>query len=412
MPTFIEITAPAEQTEGTRLQVLRWLKAIGDTVSDQEPLLEIETDKVTVELPAPGTGVLREIIKAAQEEVVPGELLGRIEVAAAPATAVPPEGAVQRHSDQATGEHEVRPELSIDRSAAESLSPSVRRLLKQHGFDPEEIFGTGTHGRITAHDVIAHAQTVPSGAGRGGEQSVVSTPTESGEPTRVPHSLMRRTIASRMVESLLQKAPHVTTVFEADLAAVVAHRTRHRAKFGEAGAPLTLTAYFLAACVAAIRAVPETNARWTDDALEIFSTINIGVATALEKKGLVVPVVRDVATLDLLGIARKLSELTARARADRIKPEDVQGGTFTISNHGVSGSLVAMPIIINQPQSAILGIGKLEKRVVVLEQDGAEVIAIRPRCYVSLTLDHRVMDGNRANQFLTVFVEKLEHWDA
>jgi 2-oxoglutarate dehydrogenase E2 component (dihydrolipoamide succinyltransferase) len=259
--------------------------------------------------------------------------------------------------------------------------------------EPGAITGSGANGRLTTKDILAHVESRPSHATR-----------------LVPHSLMRKTIAVRMVESLLHTAPHVTTVFEADLSAVLAHRARHRAEFEHAGAPLTLTAYFVAACVAAIRAVPETNARWTAEAMELFSAIDIGVATALENKGLIVPVIRDVAALDLLGIARKLADLSARARGDRITAEDVRGGSFTISNHGVSGSLVATPIIINQPQSAILGIGKLEKRVVVLQRDGADVIAIRPRCYVSLTLDHRVLDGQQANRFLTVFVNELSQW--
>jgi 2-oxoglutarate dehydrogenase E2 component (dihydrolipoamide succinyltransferase) len=187
---------------------------------------------------------------------------------------------------------------------------------------------------------------------------------------------------------------------------VLAHRERHRADFEQRGASLTLTAYFLAACVDAIREVPEANTRWTDDALEIFDTIDIGVGTAVEGKGLVVPVVRSVQSLDLFGIAQSLADLVARAREDKLTPSDVRGGTFTISNHGVSGSLVATPIVINQPQSAILGVGKLEKRAVVIDDQ----VVVRPRCYVTLTLDHRVMDGHRANRFLQVLVQRLENW--
>jgi 2-oxoglutarate dehydrogenase E2 component (dihydrolipoamide succinyltransferase) len=191
---------------------------------------------------------------------------------------------------------------------------------------------------------------------------------------------------------------------------VLAHRTKHRAEFEQRGASLTLTAYFVAACVDAIREVPEVNSRWTDDALEIHETVDIGVGTAVEGKGLVVPVVRAVQSLDLFGIAQALSDLVARAREDKLTPADVRGGTFTISNHGVSGSLVAAPIVINQPQSAILGVGKLEKRAVVVDANGSDAIVVRPRCYVTLTLDHRVMDGHRANRFLQVLVERLESW--
>ncbi len=192
------------------------------------------------------------------------------------------------------------------------------------------------------------------------------------------------------------------------MGAVLDHRSRHRAEFEARGVQLTLTAYFLQACVAAIREVPEANARWTDDALEVFETIDIGVGTAVEGKGLVVPVVRDVQNLDLFAIAQTLGELVARARADKLTAGDVRGGTFTISNHGVSGSVLASPIVINQPQSAILGIGKLEKRPVVVERDGKDELVIRSRCYVTLTIDHRVMDGQRANRFLTVLKQQLE----
>jgi 2-oxoglutarate dehydrogenase E2 component (dihydrolipoamide succinyltransferase) len=209
-----------------------------------------------------------------------------------------------------------------------------------------------------------------------------------------------------MVQSLLHTAPHVTTVFEADMSAVLEHRRRNKDEFARRGVPLTLTAYFLQASVAAIRAVPEANSRWTDTALEIYDSLHIGIATALGT-GLVVPVLRDVQSLNLFETARRLEQLVARAREGRLSPSDVRGGTFTISNHGVSGSLVATPIVINQPQSAILGVGKLEKRAVVICDDGADRIVIQPRCYVTLTIDHRVMDGHQANRFLQTFVERL-----
>jgi 2-oxoglutarate dehydrogenase E2 component (dihydrolipoamide succinyltransferase) len=156
--------------------------------------------------------------------------------------------------------------------------------------------------------------------------------------------------------------------------------------------------------------VPEAISRWLVDALEVYDNIDIGVGTAVEGKGLVVPVVRAVESLDLFGLARTLADLVARAREDKLTPADVRGGTFTISNHGVSGSLVATPIVINQPQSAILGVGKLEKRAVVIDDNGMDRIVVQPRCYVTLTLDHRVMDGHRANRFLQVLVERLENW--
>jgi 2-oxoglutarate dehydrogenase E2 component (dihydrolipoamide succinyltransferase) len=389
-----DVRAPDEHSEGTRSQVLRWLKKIGEPVAANEPLLELETDKVTVEISSPVAGVLREIAKHEQDPVTPSEVLGRIE----------PQAAAAAIGDSARA---AAPAVAapVQPPRARGLSPSVRRLLAEHQLDPVTLAGSGLGGRITANDVLRHANLAGPSAAPDGPAPAAATAARL-----VPHSPMRRRIAERMVESLLHTAPHVTTVFEADLGAVLAHRARQRADFERRGAPLTLTAYFLAACVDAVRAVPEANARWTDAAIEYHDRIDVGVAIALGERGLIVPVVRDVASLDLFGIARQLADLTTRARADRLAPADVRGGTFTISNHGVSGSLIATPIIINQPQSAILGVGKLEKRVVVVSRDGEDVIAIRPRCYVTLTLDHRVMDGERANRFLDAFVARLEGW--
>jgi 2-oxoglutarate dehydrogenase E2 component (dihydrolipoamide succinyltransferase) len=171
---------------------------------------------------------------------------------------------------------------------------------------------------------------------------------------------------------------------------------------------LTLTAYFVEAACKALQAVPEVNARWHDDALEIFEDVNIGVGTALEERGLIVPVIRRVQTLDLFGIALRLDELTRAARENRLTPADVQGGTFTISNHGVGGSLVATPIVINQPQVAILGVGKIQKRAVVVGEAGQDRIVARPMAYVTLSIDHRALDAYQTNRFLSVLVEALE----
>ncbi|MFO1402646.1 MAG: 2-oxo acid dehydrogenase subunit E2 [Steroidobacteraceae bacterium] len=227
----------------------------------------------------------------------------------------------------------------------------------------------------------------------------------------VPHTAMRRRIAEHMARSVAT-APHVTAVFEADLSAIIAHRAAHQEAFAARGAKLTLTAYFVAASARALQAVPQVNATFHADALELHPHCNIGVGTALGNEGLIVPVIPRAETLGLFGIAERLTALTAAARANRLAPEDVRGGTFTISNHGVSGSLVAAPVIINQPQVAILGVGKTEKRVVVHEIDGQDAILVRPMCYVSLTIDHRALDGFQTNTFLSKLVETLETWPA
>jgi len=415
MSGSLEIRAPAaEEAEGTRSQILRWLKQVGDSVDENEPLIEIETDKVTVEVAAPGAGVLREILRHEQEEITPGELLGRLEAAAAAVGATrarAPAGAAGQGSP-------VRPTpaaAAVTRVApgvAESpLSPAVRRLLAEHGLEAGAVRGSGPHGRITVEDVLRAA--ADSGATPLAEARAAADAPPERLPElatgirRIPHTAVRRRIAEHMVQSLLHTAPHVTTVFEADMAAVLEDRARQREAFARHGVPLTLSAYFVRAAVAAIRAVPEANSRWTESALEIYEPIHVGIGTAVEGTGLVVPVLRDAEKRDLLDTARGLDDLVRRARNGQLTPADVRGGTFTISNHGVSGSLLAAPIIINQPQSAILGIGKLEKRAVVLEEGDEEKIAVRPRCYVTLTLDHRVMDGHQANHFMRIFVQTL-----
>jgi 2-oxoglutarate dehydrogenase E2 component (dihydrolipoamide succinyltransferase) len=419
MTTPIEVRAPAEQTEGTRSQLLRWLKQPGDAVTENEPLIEIETDKVTVEVAAPASGVLREVLKHEQDEIAPGELLGRIEASGALA------GVAASPAPAAAGAGGATPGalsriLPPTGPGASGLSPAVRRLLAEHGLEPGAVRGSGSGGRITVEDVLA-AAAGGAGAAPGGpprasavaaNQDVAGAPAVQGAFRRVPHTAVRRRIAEHMVQSLLHTAPHVTTVFEADLSAVLADRARQRDDFARRGVSLTLTAYFIQATVAAIRAVPEANSRWTDTALEIYDSIHVGVGTAVEGTGLVAPVLRDAQALDLFGTARGLADLVTRARAGKLTPHDMRGGTFTISNHGVSGSLLAAPIIINQPQAAILGVGKLEKRAVVLEEGGTATIVVRPRCYVTLTLDHRVMDGDQANHFMRVLVQRLNDWPA
>ena len=417
----VEIKAPSGQEEGTRSQVLRWLKAVGEEVAEHEPLIELETDKVTVEVASPGAGVLTEILKKEQEEVAPGEVLGRIgaamaagalgAAAAAPASEPARESVTgataPRQSSADAGVTSARAAQPGAAPAMRQLSPAVRRLLAEHSLNADSVRGTGEGGRITVADVMREA--APRSQADAPDTAVDANGTESMASHRVPHSAVRKRIASRMVASLLHTAPHVTTMFEVDMGEVLAHRQRHREEFARQGVTLTLTAYFAQAAVTAIRAVPEANSRWLDAELEIYDTINLGIATAAEG-GLLVPVLHHAESLDLLATARRLEELVQRARDGALTPADVRGGTFTLSNHGVSGSLLAAPIIIPQPQAAILGLGKLEKRAVVIAQGGADEIVVRSRCYATLTIDHRVMDGSRANRFLQAFTERLSGW--
>ena len=417
MSEIVDVLLPSDQTEGTQSHVRAWLKSVGDAVEENEPLLEIETDKVTVEVPSPCGGVLAEILATAEAEVGPGTVLGRVDrgtsESSAASTAVEPAERPRAAATPAAAAG-AAPRSGSRRADAASLSPAVRRLLAERGLAPDAIAGSGEGGRVTIDDVLRHADG--ESPARSAPVAKAVTDPASGDSDappvrRVAHSRMRRQIAAHMVESLLRTAPHVSTLFEVDLGAVLAHRARHRAEYDQRGTPLSLTVYFLAACVDALKAVPELNARWTEEALEYHDRIDVGVATALADGGLVVPVIRDLGALDLKGIARELGDRVTRARTQRLTPADVRGGTFTISNHGVSGSLLAVPIVINQPQSGILGIGKLERRAVVVEEGGREVIAARPRCYVTLTIDHRVLDGARANRFLAVLAHRLEHWE-
>jgi 2-oxoglutarate dehydrogenase E2 component (dihydrolipoamide succinyltransferase) len=223
----------------------------------------------------------------------------------------------------------------------------------------------------------------------------------------IPHDRMRLKIAENMVRAV-SEAPHVTALFEADFSAIAAHK----AAMAGNGVKLSYTAYLIKAAAEAMAVAPAINGRWEEDRIAVSPTINVGVGTALGEKGLVVPVVRDAGALSLEEIGRKLDDLTSRARSGRLTAADVSGGSFTISNHGVSGSLLASPIILHAGQAAILGVGKLEKRVVVREIDGQDAILVRPMAYVTLTIDHRVVDGHQTNAWLTRFVEVLEAWPA
>jgi 2-oxoglutarate dehydrogenase E2 component (dihydrolipoamide succinyltransferase) len=214
-----------------------------------------------------------------------------------------------------------------------------------------------------------------------------------------------------MARSVVE-APHVTTLFEADLTRVLAHRSRHAADYGSRGARLTLTAYFINACARALSAHREINATFHADALELHADANVGVGTALGDKGLIVPVIHRAQNLSLFEVAQRLGQVVEAARTGKLSPGDVRGGTFTISNHGVGGSLLAAPIVINQPQVAILGVGKVERRVCAVEVEGVESISVRSKCYLTLTIDHRALDAFQANAFLGSVVATLERWPA
>ena len=396
---MIDVRVPDEQ-EGTKAVVRAWLKRIGDAVAQNDPLVELETDKVTQEVPAPAAGVLAEIVLDTDAEAVPGALLARIETNGA----LRPERSPETEADGRSPEPRERStttSVSTNADVETRLSPSVRRACLQHGIDASRIHGTGRNGRVTREDVdraVASATVVSVG------EPATAQPRQFSARD-VPHDRMRLTIAENMVRAV-SEAPHVTALFEADFSGVAAHK----AAMAASGVKLSYTAYIVKAAAEAMAVAPAINGRWEKDRIAISPTIDIGVGTALGEKGLVVPIVKDAGSLGLEQIGAKLDDLTRRAREGKLERSDVSGGSFTISNHGVSGSLLAAPIILHQGQAAILGVGKLEKRVVVREIGGQDAILVRPMAYVTLTIDHRVVDGHQTNAWLTRFVETIEAW--
>lgn len=411
MSKSIDIILPADQLEGTSATLSKWLVAIGAQVKDGDPIIELETDKVSMEICAPGNGVLNEIIAAEGQEVEVDTVLGRMgETKGETKAAAPAESA------KATVPLAAEVEAPTDDSARHLVGPAVRRLLAEHSLDINLINGSGRRGRVTRDDVrsyIANPQPRQQPAAPVVSQSPYSAVERTARPLAgkmVPHTKMRKIIANHMVDSLLHTSPHVTSVFEMNMTNIMEHRKWHKKEFADLGVKLTFTAYFLAAMVKAAQQVPQVNARFHEDALEMFDDINIGVGTALGDAGLVVPVVQQVQEMNLFEISKALNAQTEKARTGKLKPSDMKNGTITISNHGVSGSLFAAPIIINQPEVAILGIGKLDKRVVVEEVAGVDTMVIKPMCYVSLSIDHRALDAHQTNMFLAEFVRVIESW--
>jgi 2-oxoglutarate dehydrogenase E2 component (dihydrolipoamide succinyltransferase) len=282
----------------------------------------------------------------------------------------------------------------------------VARIAAEHGVDLQQVQGTGLNGRITKNDVLAF---VESG------KSKVTTPAQPPspvEPTVMPatgdqvikHTVIRKQIAEHMVMSK-HTSPHVLTVMEADMSRVAKHRSANKDIFARDGVNLTFTAYFMTAIVAGLKTYPNVNSSWTDEGILVHKAVNIGMATSLGEEGLIVPVIKNADNLSLLAMARAVNDLANRARAKKLQPEEVKGGTFTLTNHGTSGSLFAFPVI-NQPQSGILGVGAMQKRVVVID----DAITIRPMVYLSFVFDHRILDGASADAFLVKAKETLENW--
>jgi 2-oxoglutarate dehydrogenase E2 component (dihydrolipoamide succinyltransferase) len=405
--------------EGT---VSKWLKNIGDEINEYDPLLEVNTDKVDSEIPSPASGTLLAILVDEGTLVNAGTILAWI---GNPGEVIPEDGdsspeimpiKEEMPVEEVMVGHQSTPTvISSGRDKRLGfISPVVAKISSEEGIDLSQVQGSGQGDRITKKDVLAYIELHKNyGVGKDSPPSELPLTSAKAAPPStqevvpgeiLPHTIVRRSIAEHMLNSK-RTSPHVTTVMEADLKNVVSHRKTNKGVFSRDGVNLTFTAYFISATAAALKTFPIVNSSWSDEGILVHKDINIGMATSLGDEGLIVPVLKNADRLSLLGLAQRINDLAIRARNHQLLPDEVQGGTFTITNHGISGSLFASPII-NQPQCAILGVGVIQKRVVVID----DAIAIRPMVYLSLTFDHRILDGAIADYFLGQVVESLQNW--
>jgi 2-oxoglutarate dehydrogenase E2 component (dihydrolipoamide succinyltransferase) len=291
------------------------------------------------------------------------------------------------------------------------ISPVVAKIAAEHGVNLQQVQGTGLNGRITKNDVLNFVEkgapkvevtAQPRMSSSASHPSPVFAPMQGDQ--LIKHTVIRKQIAEHMVMSK-HTSPQVLTVMEADMSRVAKHRSANKEMFARDGINLTFTAYFMTAIVAGLKAYPNVNSSWTDEGILIHKDINLGMATSLGEDGLIVPVIKGADNLSLLAMARSVNDLANRARSKKLHMDEVKGGTFTLTNHGISGSLLAFPVI-NQPQCGILGVGAMQKRVVVID----DAIAIRPMVYLSFVFDHRILDGASADWFLKKVKETLENW--
>src|SRR3954467_12298343 len=421
--------------EGT---IVRWIKKVGDTIERDEPLFEISTDKVDAEIPPPASGVLTEI-KVKEGETVPVNSVVATIASTGEArtsdTASSGHGGTRTNTDGESPFRATLPEAAVgepetatsptapddsesqeeggsespDDVRRQKSSPLVRKIAQEHKVDLSQIHGTGLSGRVTKQDILGYIQLgkqpdrpAPAAAAPAAAPAPTFKP---GENVRVvPMSVMRKKIAEHMVLSA-HTSPHVYSVYEVNFARVSMLRDKKKADYEAAGAKLTFTAFIAKIAIDALREFPIVNASVDGDNIIYRKDINLGIAVALDN-GLIVPVIRNADEKNLMGLSRAIDDLATRARAKKLNPEEVQGGTFTITNPGVFGALYGLPLI-NQPQVAIMGVGAIEKRAVVID----DAIAIRPVCHMTLGHDHRLVDGADAGRFLAFVKERLEHFE-
>lgn len=434
----VKLSMPLLGEAVTDATVTKWLKLPGEKVEEYDPILEVNTDKVDTEIPSPASGVILAEFAKEGEVVKVGALLawiGQVDEAIpqegspepASATAVPTQAYAGAAAPlQPAPQAEAHTPQPAPPRELGFISPVVAKIATEQNVDLSKVPGTGLGGRITKKDMEKYLEArsqaptpIPSAAPPAPNLVTPPSPATTAPITAVsaltgtytvrPQTPIRKAIADHMVLSE-HIAPHVSTIMEVDMSCVVDHRIANKDAFAIQGVNLTYTAYFVQASVAALKAYPLVNSSWSDEGVMVFDSINIGMAVSMGEDGLIVPVIRGADNLSLIGTARVVNDLSSRARAHKLQPDEVRGGTFTITNHGVTGSLFATPII-NQPQCAILGVGAIQKRpVVITDPNIGDVISIRQMMYLSLTFDHRIIDGAIADYFLAKLVETLRDW--
>jgi 2-oxoglutarate dehydrogenase E2 component (dihydrolipoamide succinyltransferase) len=397
--------------------IARWIKADGAAVQIDEPLLELETDKANVEITAEHAGVLK-ILKPEGAKVRVGEVVARIEEGTA-ARPTPPSAIAQEAGAQAATPAPAKKPAEETPPTSAVLSPAVRRLVEEHKLDPRAIKASGRGGRLTKEDVLAHLEAVGATTQEekraseplalGSQESAAPapspprpTPAAADEEQRVPMTYLRQRIAERLVEAQ-RTAAILTTFNEVDMSAVMELRARYKARFSEAhGVSLGLMSFFARACIGALQDVPMVNAQIDGGDIVYHKHVHLGIAVGTER-GLVVPIIHHADLMSFAEIEKEIERLADLARQHKLSIHDLSGGTFTISNGGVYGSLLSTPIL-NPPQSAILGMHKIEKRPVVVNDQ----VVVRPMMYLALSYDHRLVDGEQAVTFLVRIKERVE----
>jgi pyruvate dehydrogenase E2 component (dihydrolipoamide acetyltransferase) len=437
MPTDIIMPQMGESiVEGT---ITKWLKKPGDKVQRDEPLFEISTDKVDAEIPAPASGVLQEIKVSEGTTVGVNTIVGTISADGEAATAPAKPAAVAPVAEKPVAEKS-QPEKKVEKQAPIAAVPSapaeqnqadeearssplVRKIAREHGVSLGQITGSGLGGRITKQDILSFIEgqssapaTTPSAAAASttsapARPAPAPTPAPAAYPgDLVPMSNMRKIIAQRMIESRRTSA-HVHCMYEVDFTRIVHLRAKHKNGFEQRhGVRLTFMPFFVRAAIIALQQWPIVNAFLEGDNIRYHRQINVGIAVALDW-GLIVPVLKNAGDLNFLGLQRGITDLGERARSKKLKPEDVEGSTFTVTNPGQFGAVFGLPII-NQPNSAIMGVGGITKQpLVVTDEDGNDSIAIRSVVHLTLGYDHRLIDGAVADQFMALVKKTLENWN-